>query len=94
MLYYKQPCSLLFYASVKETELIPGILPGKGMQICKNIPDVVDHSVLFAGFMIKLHQFPVSGTVDFVTVAVGADIMLLQTGEMAVKLPVKILPVV
>lgn len=77
----------------KQTELDAGVFLLKGMEIFKNLPVVVQHSVFLAEFMKQLHKLLVPWTVDLILHAVGLYVFLLQAGKQPVQLPVKVFPV-
>ena len=62
-------------------------------QIAKDLGIVVPDTVGFAGIVEQFHQFPVSGTEHFIGIAIGANIAILQSGELSVQLGIEIFPI-
>ena len=64
----------------------PGHIP-------KNLIIMVTDSISFTDFMEQLHQFFLMWAGNLIGIAIQADILLLQAGEMPVQLGIKIFPV-
>ena len=93
MLRYYQPYRVIFYISVKEAQLRMAFFGRKGMQIGKNLSNIMHQTCFFTGFVIKAHEFHIPWTVTCIPVSELTDIHFLKPGKVPVQLSIKVFPV-